>query len=118
MNTELITAASAATTGVKNIFDITNRLIRKQKQNQLISKGELRYLECKIAEVFTREKQEARHRLSQSAQDKLRESYKKIMECDPNSPLGMVALELFRDEVRAYLSYNNTFDRLTELGFH
>lgn len=118
MNTELINVVSATTTGVKNILDIINQVINKRKQSILISKWDMHCLEIKIAETFMQARQDARHRLSLSAQDKLWKSYSRIVERDPNSHFGMVALELFRDEVRAYISYNNSFDRLTELGFH
>ena len=115
MGTELITAASAVTTGVKNVYDITTQLIRNRKQNKLITKGELQYLDVQITRTIQLVRQDARHRLSMSAMDKLEESYSRFVARDPNSTFGLMALELLRDEWQAYLTYNKTFDELTEL---
>ena len=117
MGTELVTAVSAATTGMKNVLDITNQLIYNRKHNKMITKGELNCLEIKIAEAINQSRQDARHRLSLSAQDKIWESYSRIVDRDPNSPFGLMALEYLRDEMQAFLSYNRSFDRLTEPGF-
>ena len=116
MKAELVTVVSAATTGVKNVYDITNQLISKRKRNKLITKGEMHCLEVKIAEAIGQAKQDARHALSLSAQDKLWESYSRIVERDPNSPFGLAAFELFREELQSYNSYNKSFDRLTDFG--
>mgnify|MGYP006873121365 CR=1 FL=1 len=115
MGTELITTASAVTTGVKNVYDITTQLIRNRKQNKLITKGELQYLEVQMTKTIQLARQDARHKLSMSAQRNLEESYSHVAECDPNSPLGQMALELLRSEWQAYLSYSRDFDELTEL---
>lgn len=115
MGTELVTVVSAATTGVKNICDITNQLINKRKQNKLITKGEMDCLKIKVNEAICQAKQNARHNFSLSAQDKLLESYTRIGEHDLNSPFGLIALELLRDELQAYILYGQDFDRLTSL---
>lgn len=117
MGTELITAVSAATTGVKNVYDITTQILRNRKQNKLITEGELEYLEVQIASAIQAAREDAKHALYISAQDKLWESCSRLRECDPNSLFGQLSLELIRDECQSYLSYGNDFDRLTSRGF-
>ena len=55
------------------------------------------------------------NRYGMSSLSKLEESYSRFAERDPNSPFGLMALELLLSEWQAYLSYNRDFDELTGL---
>lgn len=109
----MIPTASALTTTVKNVYDITTSMLSTRKQHKLVTAGQLQLLGNEIQRVLEEDRMAGIHLLESRGRNYLIDSYNQILEY-ANTEFGDMLMETLRKECRFFDRYCEDYERMTK----